>query len=98
MLKIDLHTHILPERWPDLREKYGVGDWVRLEHCAPCRAKMYKGDKFFRDVESNTWDPSARLADCDRCAVAAQVLSTVPVMFSYWADPAHALDLSRFLN
>lgn len=25
MLKIDFHTHILPENWPDLKERYGYG-------------------------------------------------------------------------
>ncbi len=25
MLKIDSHTHILPENWPDLKERYGAG-------------------------------------------------------------------------
>ena len=32
MLKIDVHTHILPERWPDLRERYGYGGFMQLEH------------------------------------------------------------------
>ena len=31
MLKIDIHTHMLPENWPDLREKYGYGGFVRLD-------------------------------------------------------------------
>jgi aminocarboxymuconate-semialdehyde decarboxylase len=39
-----------------------------------------------------------RLEECRRTGVQVQVLSTVPVMFSYWAKPQDALDLSRLLN
>jgi len=97
-LKIDVHTHILPERWPDLRERYGYGGFVRLEHHKPCCARMLIDDKFFREVESNSWDPEVRIHECDRFRVDVQVLSTVPVMFSYWAKPDDCYDLSRILN
>jgi aminocarboxymuconate-semialdehyde decarboxylase len=97
-MKIDLHTHILPERWPDLKARYGDGDWVRLEHHAPCRARLLKGDTFFREIESNCWDPDVRRKDMSAAGVHVQALSTVPVMFSYWAKPQDALDLSCLLN
>ena len=97
-MKIDIHTHILPENWPDLQERYGYGGFVRIEHHQPCRARMMIGDKPFREIEDNCWSPARRIEDCDRCGVDVQVLSTVPVMFSYWARPEHAYDLSRLLN
>lgn len=97
-MKIDLHTHILPHDWPDLDTKYGYAGFVRLEHHKPCCARMMKGDRAFREISDNAWDPARRIEECDRENVSMQVLSTVPVMFSYWAKPADALDLSRQLN
>jgi aminocarboxymuconate-semialdehyde decarboxylase len=97
-MKIDLHTHILPRSWPDLAERYGYGGWPRLEHLDACSARMMVDQKNFRDLKSNCWDVTCRLEECDRAGVDAQVLSTVPVMFSYWSKPDHAHDLSRILN
>ncbi|HSV63156.1 MAG TPA: amidohydrolase family protein [Chthoniobacterales bacterium] len=97
-MKIDLHTHILPREWPDLDAKYGYPGFVRLEHYQPCCARMMIGDRAFREITDNVWEPSRRLEEMDQAGVTMQVLSTVPVMFSYWAKPADALDLSRRLN
>src|SRR5258707_15240395 len=97
-MKIDLHTHILPRDWPDLDAKYGYGGFVRLDHYKPCCARMMIGDYVFREITDNVWNPKRRIEECDRAGVSLQVLSTVPVMFSYWAKPADALDLSRRLN
>jgi aminocarboxymuconate-semialdehyde decarboxylase len=97
-LKIDLHTHILPRNWPDLDAKYGYSGFVRLDHYKPCCARMMIGDRVFREITDNVWDPQRRIEDMDREKVSMQVLSTVPVMFSYWAKPHDGLDLSRRLN
>ena len=97
-MKIDLHTHILPREWPDLDAKYGYAGFVRLDHYKPCCARMMIGDRVFREITDNVWDPRRRIEEMDREKIFMQVLSTVPVMFSYWAKPHDALDLSRRLN
>ena len=97
-MKIDLHTHILPRDWPDLDAKYGYSGFIRLDHYKPCCARMMKGERVFREISDNAWDPRRRIEEMESAGVSMQVLSTVPVMFSYWAKPADTLDLSRRLN
>ena len=107
MFKIDIHTHILPPEIPSFKEKFGYGGFIQLKHnhahglsCGPgCGADMVDDSgKFFRKVESNCYKEVDRIKDCDRDGVNVQVLSTVPVMFSYWAKPLDGEYVAQFLN
>ena len=97
MLKIDTHAHVLPKDWPDLATRYGDPRFPVIHHTEG-RHRIYKDGKFFREVWPNSWDPELRIEEYRGHGVDVQVISTVPVMFSYWAKPHHALELHRHLN
>jgi aminocarboxymuconate-semialdehyde decarboxylase len=99
-MKIDIHTHIMPKQIPNWANKFGYGDFIHLQHdgSKPCCARMMKGDKFFREVEENCWDGDVRIIDMEKHSVTQQVLSTIPVLFNYWAKPKDAMQTSQYFN
>jgi aminocarboxymuconate-semialdehyde decarboxylase len=96
-MKIDIHTHIMPEQMPNWTKKFGYGEFIHLEQ-RNCKACMMKGDQLFREVEENCYKEDVRIKEMDDTDVTIQVLSTIPVLFNYWAKPADGLETSRFLN
>lgn len=97
LMKIDIHTHIMPSSMPNWVKKFGYGDFIHVEH-RNCRACMMKGDKLFRVVEENCYDEQIRANEMEDSGVDVQVLSTIPVLFNYWAKPSDGLETSRFFN
>jgi aminocarboxymuconate-semialdehyde decarboxylase len=98
MLKIDMHTHILPKTMPNWTEKFGYGKFIHLESNPDGSANMMQGGNFFRRIVENCWDESLRIKEYEQFNTQAQVVCTIPVMFSYWANPKDCAELSRFLN
>lgn len=97
MLKIDTHTHVLPETWPDLATKYGDNRFPVIVN-SEGRRRIYKDGKFFREVWDSAYHAQSRIDDYARFGIQVQVVSTVPVLFSYWAKGNQALELHRYLN
>ena len=98
MLKIDMHTHIIPKHLPNWTEKFGYGKFIFLEHNDNGTADMMQGGKFFRRIEENCWDEDVRITDYQNFETQTQVVCTIPVMFSYWAKTEDSVELSRYLN
>lgn len=98
MLKIDMHSHILPKTMPNWTQKFGYGKFIHLEPNPDGSANMMQGGQFFRRIVENCWDEQLRIEEYKPYQTQVQVVCTIPVMFSYWAKTADALELSRFLN
>lgn len=99
MPKIDIHTHILPPKLPRFCEKFGYPGFIELKMVSDqCAQMVFDDGRHFRDIEDNAWNPERRIEQMGKCGVTTQVLSTIPVLFSYWAKPKDGLVVSQLLN
>jgi aminocarboxymuconate-semialdehyde decarboxylase len=98
MLKIDVHTHIMPERIPNWSKQFGYEGFIHLDHHRNGFARMMQGDRFFREIEENCWNADLRIEDYAKFNTQVQVVCTIPVLFAYWAKAEDGLKVSQFLN
>tara|TARA_Y100000294_G_scaffold174685_1_gene193232 strand:- start:63 stop:1076 length:1014 start_codon:yes stop_codon:yes gene_type:complete len=98
LFKIDIHTHILPGDLNELTKTFSDPRFLQLNKLDEQNAILKKDQQSFRKVGCNCWHAPERIADCNKTDVDMQVLSTIPVLFSYWAEDAECLKLSQFLN
>ncbi|MGO0060159.1 amidohydrolase family protein [Brevibacillus fluminis] len=96
--RVDFHTHIIPVDLPDFSQKYEGERWPIMHLTCACGANIMVGGKVFREITDQCWDPQKRIADMDREGVDIQVISPIPVTFSYWAPAEAAAVMSRLQN
>jgi aminocarboxymuconate-semialdehyde decarboxylase len=93
---VDVHSHVTPAHFPaDRRDE---ARWPCMCYKAPDQATITFGTKPFRKLDLRSWDIERRLEDLDRHGLAAQVLSPMPELLSYWFAPPAAAALCDHVN
>ena len=95
---IDVHTHVVPERWDDWSARHAVGPWPAIAHHDDGTASLIVGGKPVRALETGAFKVAARLEDMDRRGVDVHAISPPPPMFCYWAEAKAARAGARMQN
>ena len=61
-------------------------------------ARLEINNELFRKVSCNCWNINKRIEECKESKVDIQVLSIIPVLFSYWSKPKDCENLCKFIN
>ena len=96
--KIDIHSHMIPKSLPDFENEFGYKGFPKIESFNDDYSIMQISGEGTRKIKADCWDPSIRIKDCIKNNVIKQVVSTMPVLFSYWAPKRDALEVSKILN
>ena len=95
---IDIHTHIVPERFPPYRGKGRDVPWPSMADAHACHKHVMISGKLYRTVSDGSWSVPRRIEQMSEMRVTRQVLSPMPELLSYWLPLDDAKVLIRYLN
>jgi aminocarboxymuconate-semialdehyde decarboxylase len=95
---LDVHAHYFPSDLGDWAQTTGDDRWPSLAIGADNTGQIMLGERVFRQVRARLWDLDARTAELDAAGVARQVISPVPIMLTYWAEPRLSAAFARTVN
>ncbi|HSA68775.1 MAG TPA: amidohydrolase family protein [Burkholderiales bacterium] len=95
---IDVHTHIVPEKFPSYRGKGRDVPWPSMADAHACHKHVMISGKLYRTVSDGSWSVPRRIEQMSEMRVTRQVLSPMPELLSYWLPLDDAKVLIRYLN
>jgi aminocarboxymuconate-semialdehyde decarboxylase len=91
---VDFHTHFMPREASAIT----VAGCPRLEIESDTCGQMYRGATHYRTIDDRTWDAKRRIRDMDDREVGMQVISPIPICYSYDAAIADASAYAHLQN
>jgi aminocarboxymuconate-semialdehyde decarboxylase len=95
---IDIHTHIVPEKFPPYRGKGKEVPWPSMAEADACHKHVMISGKLYRTVSDGSWSVPRRIEEMSGMRVNRQALSPMPELLSYWLPLDDAKVLIRYLN
>lgn len=95
---IDIHTHVVPERFPAYTGGGKDVPWPSMAPAHACHGHVMIQGKIYRTVHQSCWISEERITQMNARAIGMQCLSPMPELLSYWLPGRDAQTLVRFLN
>ncbi|HET7669967.1 MAG TPA: amidohydrolase family protein, partial [Burkholderiales bacterium] len=95
---IDVHTHIVPEKFPPYAGKGRDVPWPSMAPAHACHQHVMISGKVYRTVSDGCWSVPRRIEDMGAMRITKQVISPMPELLSYWLPLEDASVMCRYLN
>ena len=95
---IDIHTHIVPEKFPAYAGKGRDVPWPAMAEAHACHRHVMTSGKVYRTVADGSWSVPRRIEAMGSMRIARQALSPMPELLSYWLPLEDGKALIRYLN